>query len=80
MTGSVGSQAATDPDHRSADCAADAPLGPAGCDKSPPSCQLALFAPALLVDLNVVWVDQDLEVLDQHLGNHLLSIGFLWLA
>jgi hypothetical protein len=62
LTGSVGGQAAADPDHRTADCAADAPLRLAGCDESPPTVRLALFAPALPIDLNVVRVDQHLEI------------------
>jgi hypothetical protein len=67
LTGSVGGQTAADPDQRSTDGAADAPLRLAGCDESPPTSRLALFAPALPIDFSVVWVDQDLEVLHQHL-------------
>ena len=67
MTGSVGSQTATDPDHRSADCAADASLRVARGDKSLLAHFTTLLAPALPISFSVVWVDQDLVVLHQHL-------------
>jgi hypothetical protein len=71
LTGSVGGQTAADPDHRTADCAANSPLRlTAGCDESLPTDRLTLFAPALPFDLNVVGMDQ-------HLRNHLLSNGFV---
>jgi hypothetical protein len=70
LTGSVGGQTAADPDHRTADCAANSPLRlTAGCDESLPADRLTLFAPALPFDLNVVGMDQ-------HLRNHLLSNWF----
>jgi hypothetical protein len=61
LTGRFGCQQAADPDHRAADGAADAPLGLAGCDESPPPGRRALFAPTLPFDLNVVGMDQHLE-------------------
>ena len=61
LTDSVGGQTAADPDHRSANGATDASLLPAGGDESLPSDCLALFAPALATDLNVVVKDQHLE-------------------
>jgi hypothetical protein len=60
LTDSVGGQTAADPDHRSADGAADAPFRLRVCDESPPTSRRALFAPALPIDLNVVGMDQHL--------------------
>jgi len=61
LTDSVGGQTAADPDHRSANGATDASLRPTDSDESLPSDCLALFAPALAIDLNVVVKDQHLE-------------------
>jgi hypothetical protein len=60
LTGSVGGQTAADPDHRTADCAADAAVRLSAGDESLPPTGLALFAPALPIDLNVVGMDQHL--------------------
>jgi hypothetical protein len=62
LTDSVGGQTAADPDHRSANGATDASLLPAGRDESLPTGRLALLAPALPLDLNVVGMDQHLEI------------------
>jgi hypothetical protein len=72
LTGSVGGQTAADPDHRATDCAANSPLRlTTSCDESLPTDCLALFAPTLPLDVNVVGMDQ-------HLCNHLLSKLFFF--
>jgi hypothetical protein len=61
-TGSFGGQAAADPNHRSADGAADAPLRLQRSDESPLPSSLALFALPLPSDVDVHGMDQHLEI------------------
>jgi hypothetical protein len=61
-TSSFGGQAAADPNHRSADGAADSPLRLQRSDESPLAGGLALFALPLPNDVDVHGMDQHLEI------------------
>jgi len=61
-TDSFGGQAAADPNHRSADGAADSPLRLQRSDKAPLTRGLALFALPLPNDVDVHGMDQHLEI------------------
>jgi hypothetical protein len=61
-TCSFGGQAAADPNHRSADGAADSPLRLQRGDEPPLTGSLALFALLLPSDVDVHGMDQHLEI------------------
>jgi hypothetical protein len=61
-TCSFGGQTAADPNHRSADGAAESPLRLHRGDESPLACRLALLALPLPSDVDVHEMDQHLEI------------------